>query len=192
MALLNVAWILAVGSTDRSIAPHRTDGAATADRMYVYYNEWYVRVRCPSCDSLVYSHDAHTVQSPPTPPIVTEPAVPRDVLREVKKKIATKNKALRAARAKVTEVYAGFKGQATPLLTALKEMRSEAVKQVRQSAEWRAYYRWSFIADKAVKTVMNTYHLSRNQMIEYKLKFSYRRRRNACDCLRRKFRIRIG
>jgi len=108
----------------------------------------------------------------------------------VKKKIATKNKAFRAARAKIMEAYAGFKGQSAPLLTALKEMRSEAVKQVRQSPEWRAYYRWRFIADKAVKTVMTTYKLSRNQMIEYKLKYPYRRR-TPCDCMRRKFSIRI-
>lgn len=162
------------------------------NRMYVYYNEWFVRVRCPSCDSLVYSHDAHISSSPATVPVQEpETPVPRDILREVKKKIATKNKAIRAARAKIMEAYAGFKGQSAPLLTALKEMRSEAVKQVRQSPEWRAYYRWGFIADKAVKTVINTYNLSRNQMIAYKLKLPYRRR-NPCSSLMRKFRIRIG
>jgi len=166
--------------------------ACFMNRIYVYYNEWYVRVRCPSCDSLVYSHDAHTVQSQPLPePPGPDPTVPRDLLRDVKKKIAAKNKAFRAARAKVTEVYAGFKGQSMPLLTALKEMRREAVKQVRQSPEWRACYRLGFIADKAVKTVINTYNLSRNQMIAYKLKVPYRRR-NPGYCMRRKFRIRIG
>lgn len=166
------------------------------NRMYVYYNEWFVRVRCPSCDSLVYSHDAHTAPSSstvqePGPGPGPETPVPLDLLREVKKKIAVKNKAFRAARAKVTESHAGFKGQSAPLLTALKEMRREAVKQVRQSPEWRAYYRWGRIADNAVVSVMNTYKLSRNQMIAYKLKLPYRRR-SPCYFLQRKFRIRIG
>ena len=163
--------------------------ACFMNRMYVYYNEWFIIIRCPTCDSQVFSHDAHTVSSPPVQE--SETPVPLDLLRDVKKKIAAKNKAYRAACAKVMDAYAGFKGQSAPLRTALKEMRSEAVKQVRQSSEWRAYYRWGSIADKAVASVMNTYKLSRNQMIAYKLKLPYRRR-NPCSCIRRKFRIRIG
>lgn len=162
------------------------------NRMNVSYNEWFVRAFCPSCDTMMYSHDSYN--SHPLPDVQEpepEQTVPRDLLRDVKKKIAAKNKAIRAARAKIMEAYAGFKGQSAPLLTALKEMRSEALKQVRQSPEWHAYYRLGFIADKAILSVIKTYKLSRNQMIAYKLKLPYRRR-NPRSSLIRKFRIRIG
>lgn len=103
-------------------------------RIHASYD--HIIAHCPLCDFGTMSAITYTAEHQPAPILITPEL--RAEVKIIKQSIAERNKRITAAKKAINTVFKTFKDHAYPLLASIRALKRDALRTVRNTADFRA------------------------------------------------------